>query len=88
MTMPKYYATFAANVRAYTTVTIEAADEAAAHQRFQELAAAMGNDVHMEDFPEETQDIVFSPEYDTLTDIEYLEDPTPVYSGVHQEAVE
>lgn len=65
--MPKYTATFAANVRVYAPVTVEAADDNAAHQRFQELAAKMN--IGWSD-----GDAVFDPEWDTLADIEYLED--------------
>lgn len=74
--MPKYTATFAGNVRAYTTVEIEATDEDAAHQRFQELAAMMADDsgTDEKDYPEEIADLVFNPQYDTLNEIEYLED--------------
>jgi hypothetical protein len=72
MTMPRYTATFAANVRAYACVTVIAADEDAAHERFKQIADVMNN--NPEDWPAEVANTLFEPEYDTLGDYDYLED--------------
>jgi len=70
--MPKYNATFAASVRAYATVTVEAADEDAAHARFKELAAAMADGGG--DWPAEACNARFDPDWEQLDEIEYLDD--------------
>jgi hypothetical protein len=67
--MTKYFVTIAANVRAYATVEIEAANEDAAWQRAKDIAASE----NIWDEPE-IEDVTFEPEYDTLDEFEPLED--------------
>jgi len=74
-TMKKYTVTIAANVRAYATVTIEAADEDAAWQRAKDIAAALPDWTQGE--PTEIDGVVFEPDYATLTDFEALDDILP-----------
>jgi len=71
--MAKYSVTIAANVRAYATVEIEAADGEAAWRRVEAII----------DSPEiwsepEFAGAYFQPEFDTLDDFSALFDLTPV----------
>jgi hypothetical protein len=71
-TMKTYTVTIAANVRAYATIEIEAADEHAAWQRATDIAAALENGAQGE--PAEMDGVVFEAAYDTISDFEALED--------------
>jgi hypothetical protein len=69
--MKTYTITVAANVRAYATIEIEAENEEAAEQRVQEIKAL----VRIWDAPEmQNENVVFEAAYDTLDDVELLED--------------
>jgi hypothetical protein len=64
--MMKFTVTLAANVRAYTTIEIEAADEEAAFERAKAIADSP--------WAHPGTDMVFNPDYSTLSDIEVLDD--------------
>jgi len=65
--MPKYSVTIAANVRAYATIRIRATDAEAAQQRAGAIALLGWSAPEM-------QGAVFNPMWDTLDDLEALED--------------
>jgi hypothetical protein len=68
--MPKFEITFAADVRAYSVIEIEAVDLTEADAKAHDMAATWPTNC--------PDDMVFNPEYDTLGNLECLT-VDPVY---------
>jgi hypothetical protein len=67
--MPKYEAIFAATVRCFGCITVEAENAAAARQRFREIADEVKQDKEFI-----ATWFKFDPEFDVVQNVEFLED--------------